>query len=53
MIISFGNKAARDTWEKDFSKNIPKNLLVRAKTLLTIMYHTDTINDLKIKGQPP
>jgi len=53
LIINFGNKIARDIWEKDESKVLPRHMWIRAKALLTIMYYTSTIDDLKIKGQPP
>lgn len=53
MIVSFGNKIARDIWEKDESKSLPKELWIRSKALLTIMYNTSVIEDLKIRGQPP
>lgn len=53
MIKNFGNRAAEEVWENSSSKIIPKELWLRAKALLTIMYSTSTINDLKIKGQPP
>ncbi len=53
MIVSFGNKAARDVWEKDATKALPRHLWLRAKALLTIMHYTSTLDDLKIKGQPP
>ena len=53
MIVSFGNKLAKEIWENNNSKALPKELWIRAKALLTIMHHTSTINDLKIKGQPP
>ena len=53
MIQSFGNKIAQEVWEGDRSKGIPDDLWVRAKALLTIMHSTGTLNDLKIKGQPP
>ena len=53
MIVSLGNKAAKDIWEKDFSKTLPRNLWIRAKALMTIMHATSTLEDLKIKGQPP
>lgn len=53
MIISFGNKLARDIWEKDSARELPRHLWLRAKALLTIMYYTSTLDDLKIKGQPP
>lgn len=53
MIVSFGNKLAKEIWEKNSSKSLPKELWIRAKALLTIMHNTSTIDDLKIKGQPP
>lgn len=53
MIQSFGNKLAQDIWEQDKSKALPPELWLRAKALLTIMHSTSTIEDLKIKGQPP
>lgn len=51
MIVSFGNKLAREIWEKNSSRSLPKELWIRAKALLTIMHNT--IGDLRIKGQPP
>ncbi len=53
LIISFGNKAARDIWNKNSAKSLPKDLWLRAKALLTIMYSTSALDDLRIKGQPP
>ena len=53
MIQSFGNKAAQDIWEEDSSKAFSLELWIRAKALLTIMHSTNTLDDLKIKGQPP
>ncbi len=53
MIISLENKVAKDIWETNASKSLPKDLWLRAKALLTIMHATQDINDLKIKGQPP
>lgn len=53
MIENWGNKIAQDIWEKGFSSKIPKELHVRAKVLLTIMHSTDTLADLRIKGEPP
>jgi proteic killer suppression protein len=53
MILGFGNKVAREIWEKNQSKGLPRELWIRAKALLTIMHSTSTIEDLKIKGQPP
>lgn len=53
MIESFGNKAAQEIWEYDRSKQVPLNLWVRAKALLTIMHATSQLDDLKMRGQPP
>jgi proteic killer suppression protein len=53
MIVSFGNKLAKEIWDKNSSKLLPKELWVRAKALMTIMHNTTTMDDLKIKGQPP
>lgn len=35
------------------SKKLPRKHWARAKVLLTIMYHTDSLEDLKLKGEPP
>ena len=53
MIANLGNKVAKDIWETNKSKTLPKELWLRAKALLTIMYTTQTLDDLKIQGQPP
>lgn len=53
MIKSFGNKLAENIWEQDFPKKIPRPLALRAKALLQIMHATNSLEDLKIKGQPP
>ena len=53
MITSFSGKIVRDIWEGDQSKTLPRNLWLRAKALLTIMHSTSSIDDLRIKGQPP
>jgi proteic killer suppression protein len=53
MIASIGNKAAKEIWESNEAKAVPRELWIRAKALMTIMYNTDTIEDLKIHGQPP
>lgn len=53
MISSFKGKVARDIWETNESKTLPRELWVRAKALLTIMHSTRVLEDLKIKGQPP
>jgi len=53
MIISFSGKVAVDVWTTNNSKSLPKESWLRAKALLTIMHTTNTLDDLKIKGQPP
>jgi toxin HigB-1 len=53
MIVSISNKIAKDIWETNSSKSLPPNMWLRAKALLTIMHNTQTIDDLKILGQPP
>ena len=53
MIKNFGNRATQELWETSESKPVPKELWLRAKALMTIMHATTTIEDLKIKGQPP
>lgn len=53
MIVSLSNKVARDIWETNSSKSLPKVLWMRAKALMTIMHNTQTLEDLKILGQPP
>ncbi len=53
MIVGFSGKIAKDIWQTNESKALPRALWIRAKALLTIMHATSTINDLKIQGQPP
>lgn len=53
MISSLGNKTAKEIWEDNESKSLPREYWIRAKALMTIMYNTDLIGDLKILGQPP
>jgi proteic killer suppression protein len=53
MIRNFDNKIAKEIWETDSSKTLPREHWLRAKALLTIMHATSHLNDLKIKGQPP
>lgn len=53
MIQNFANKIAQEIWEQDRAKGLPQELWIRAKALLTIMHSTSTLDDLKIKGQPP
>ena len=53
MIVGFNGKIAKDIWETNQSRALPKDLWIRAKALLTIMHATSTIDDLRIRGQPP
>ena len=53
MIVGFSGKIAKDIWETTQSKVLPKPLWIRAKALLTIMHATSTIEDLRIRCQPP
>ena len=53
MITSFKGKVAKDNWECNQSKSLPREMWVRAKALLTIMHATTSLDDLRIKGQPP
>lgn len=53
MIISFSGKVAKDIWEKNESKSLPRENWLRAKALLTIMHSTSELDDLRIKGEPP
>ena len=53
MIIDFKGKISKDIWHYNQSKSLPKELWIRAKALLTIMHATQTLDDLRIKGQPP
>lgn len=53
MIVSFHGKIANDIWNTNSSKSLPRDFWARAKAILTIMHSTSTIEDLKIKGQPP
>ena len=53
MIVSFRGKVAQDIWEQNQSKSLPEPLWLRAKALLTIMHNTQTLSDLRVKGQPP
>lgn len=53
MIVSFKGKVARDIWENNQSKSLPRELWIRAKAILTILHATQTLNDLRIKGRPP
>jgi toxin HigB-1 len=53
VITSFQGRIARDIWEREHSRLLPRQLWLRAKALLTIMHATRSLNDLRIKGQPP
>jgi len=53
MIVSFKGKVTKDIWTTNQSKTLPKELWIRAKALLTIMHATSTLDDLRIKGEPP
>jgi proteic killer suppression protein len=53
MIVSFRGKVARDVWERNESRSLPRDHWIRAKALLTIMHATHTLDDLKIRGEPP
>lgn len=53
MLVSIRNKVAKDIWETNSSKTLPREFWIRAKALLTIMHNTSTLDDLKIKSQPP
>ena len=53
MIKSFGCRATQELWETNKSKSVPRELWLRAKALMTIMHATTTLDDLRIKGQPP
>ena len=53
MIVGFKGKIAKDIWETNQSKDLPRELWMRAKALLTIMHSTSTLDDLRIRGEPP
>ena len=53
MIMNFSNRAAQEIWETWASKAVPQEIWLRAKALMTIMHSTSTLEDLRIKGQPP
>ena len=53
MIRNFSGRIARDIWETNASKTLPREYWVRAKALLTIMHSTQLLEDLKIRGEPP
>lgn len=53
MITSFKGKLARDIWETNTSRTLPREYWLRAKALLTIMHSTRQLADLRIRGEPP
>lgn len=53
MIVSLEGKVSKDIWNTNQSKTLPKELWIRAKALMTIMHSTSSLDDLKIKGEPP
>ena len=53
MIVSFQGRIARDIWEHNASRSLPRELWVRAKALLMIMHATQKLSDLRIQGEPP
>jgi proteic killer suppression protein len=53
MIVSFKGKIARDIWETNNSRTLPRELWLGAKALLTIMHLARTLDDLRIRGEPP
>ena len=53
MIVSLEGKVAQDIWATNKSKSLPREMWVRAKALMTIMHATSSLDDLKIKGEPP
>lgn len=53
MITSFTGKVAKDIWQTNQSKTLPRAYWMRAKALLTIMHSTSTLDDLRIEGEPP
>ncbi len=53
MIVSLKGKVAKNIWATNQSKTVPRELWIRAKALLTIMHATSTLDDLRIRGEPP
>jgi proteic killer suppression protein len=53
MIVSFKGRVSKDIWTTNQSKTLPRDLWIRAKALLTITHATSTLNDLRIRGEPP
>jgi len=53
MIIGFSGKVAKDIWQANQSKSLPREYWISAKALLTIMHSTSTLDDLRIQGEPP
>lgn len=52
MITSFSGKAAKDLWQTNQSKSLPREYWMRAKALLTIMHSTSALDDLRIQYEP-
>jgi len=53
MIVSLKGKIAKDIWTTNQSKTLPREYWLRAKALMTIMHATSTLEDLRIRGEPP
>jgi len=53
MIVSLEGKVAEDIWTTNMSKSLPKELWLRAKVIMTIMHATSSLEDLRLKGEPP
>ena len=53
MIVSLRGKVTKDIWTTNQSKTLPRDHWIRAKALLTIMHATTTLDDLRIRGEPP
>jgi len=53
MIVGFNGKVARDIWESNSSKTLPREYWLGAKALLTMMHSTQTLEDLRVRGEPP
>ena len=52
MIVSWGNKAAKELYESGYFKKMPKELVRRADILLQFMMEGN-LNELLQNGQPP
>jgi plasmid maintenance system killer protein len=57
MIDSFRRgkegKEAEKVWVEGSGKGVPRQYWIRAKALLQIMHATDSLDDLRIHGEPP